>query len=85
MVATYELFNINRTRLEKLLHRFFAGARLNLSIDDRFGNPVQPREWFLVPLPIIDQVVTLIRTQTLAHHRYDPTTASLVRLEGVGE
>ncbi len=84
VVATYELFNINRTRLEKLLHRFFAGARLNLSIDDRFGNPVQPREWFLVPLPIIDQVVALIRTQTLAHHRYDPATASLMRLEGEG-
>lgn len=79
VVATYELFNINRTRLERLLHRFFAKARLDVTIEDRFGAPVQPQEWFLVPLPVIDDVVTLIRTQTLDQHHYDPTTASLVR------
>ena len=28
---------------------FFEPARLNITITDRFGNPIVPREWFLVP------------------------------------
>src|SRR5690606_21576830 len=50
VVATYKLAGINRTRMEKLFHRLFAPARLNITINDRFGHPVQPEEWFLVPL-----------------------------------
>lgn len=49
IVATYKLFNINRTRLENILHRVFQAAQLDLTIDDRFGNPVRPREWFASP------------------------------------
>ena len=50
IVATYQLFNINRSKLENLIHRIFDPARLNIEIKDRFGHPVVPREWFLVPL-----------------------------------
>ena len=39
IVATYELQNINRTKLENLLHSFFSAARLDLEIKDRFGIP----------------------------------------------
>jgi len=44
VVATYELSNIKRARLENLIYRFFESARLNIEIQDRFGNPVVPRE-----------------------------------------
>ena len=37
VVATYELYNVNRTKLENLLHKFFADAKLNVEITDRFG------------------------------------------------
>ncbi len=79
VVATYSLFNINRTRLEKLIHRVFADAQLDVIITDRFGTPVKPREWFLVPLPVIDQVIEKIRDQTISDYTYDPRSASLVR------
>ena len=57
VVATYELYNISRTKLEKLIHRVFDPARLDIEIKDRFGNPVVPREWFLVPRFVIDEAV----------------------------
>ena len=57
MSVTYDLYNINRTRLEKLIHRIFDPARLNIEIKDRFGQPVVPREWFLVPRFVIDEAV----------------------------
>ena len=77
IVATYKLGNINRSKLENLLHRFFGAARLDLEIADRFGNPVKPREWFLAPLPVIDEVVRRIRDLSIIDFEYDPQTASL--------
>ena len=77
IVATYKLFNINRTRLENIFHRLFGAVRLDLSITDRFGQPVKPREWFLVPLHVIDQAVGKIKDGGITEFVYDPTTASL--------
>lgn len=78
IVATYELYNINRTKLENLLHRFFEVARLNIQISDRFGNPINPREWFLVPIFIIDEVVDKIKDGSLSKYRYDPNSVKLL-------
>ena len=80
IVATYKLNNINRAKLEALLHRFLGAARLDLEIPDRFGNPVRPREWFLAPLPVIDEVVERIRDLTIADYEYDPASASLRKI-----
>ena len=79
IVATYELYNVNRTRLENLIHRIFGAARLDIEIRDRFGNPVVPREWFLVPLFVVDDVVERIRDGTIPGYVYDPKIAKLVR------
>lgn len=79
IVATYKLVDINRTGLENLLHRFFGNARLDIKIPDRFGEQVRPREWFLVPLHVIDEVVGHIREGDLHEYFYDRNTASLSR------
>ena len=81
VVATYELFNINRTRLENLIHRIFGPARLDIEINDRFGQPVIPREWFLVPIFVIDEVIEKIRDGTITGYVYDPKTARLAQRE----
>lgn len=77
VVATYELFNINRTKLEYLIHRIFGPARLDIEIKDRFGKPFVPREWFLVPLQAIDDAVAKIKDGTIAGYTYDPGKAEL--------
>lgn len=79
VIATYELFNINRTRLENLIHRIFDPGRLDIEIKDRFGNPVVPREWFLVPLFAVDEAVEKIKDGTITNYVYDPATARLRR------
>ena len=79
IVAEYELFNIDRNKLENLIHRIFAPARLEIEIVDRFGKPVTPREWFLVPLPVVDEAVERIRDGTITRYAYDTETASLHR------
>lgn len=81
VIATYELFNINRVKLENIIHRIFDSARLDIEIKDRFGNPVVPREWFLVPLFVIDEAVKRIKDGTIGNYIYDPKAASLKREE----
>lgn len=78
VVATYKLHNLNRTRLENIFHRLFGAAQLDLTIEDRFGNPVKPREWFLVPLHVIDEAVERIRDGSITDVIYDPKTARLI-------
>ena len=75
VIATYKLHNINRVKMENLFHRIFSSAQIDISIDDRFGNPVKPREWFLVPLQVIDEAVERIKDGTISGVVYDAKTA----------
>ena len=77
IVAEYKLHNLSRTRLENIFHRLFGAVQLDLTIEDRFGKPVKPREWFVVPLHVIDEAVERIRDGTISQVVYDQTTASL--------
>jgi T5orf172 domain len=82
IVATYELYNINRTRLENLIHRIFGPARLDIEIKDRFGQPIVPREWFLVPLFAVDEAMERIKKGTITGCIYDRKTARLTQAIG---
>ncbi len=77
VVASYRLAGINRTKTENLLHRLFAPARLKITINDRFGHPVQPQEWFLVPLFVLDEAVERMKDGTIINYLYDPKAARL--------
>ncbi|MGY4467323.1 hypothetical protein ACVWWK_003005 [Bradyrhizobium sp. LB9.1b] len=81
IVASYVLFNVNRVKLENLIHRFFEPAKLDLEMKDRFGRPFRPREWFLVPLEAIDEAVRRIKDGTIINCRYDVENASIVAVE----
>lgn len=79
IVATYELFNINCRKLENIFHRVFGPAKLDIEIKDRFGQPVVPREWFLVPFQAIDEAVERIKDGTISGYAYDPVKAQLTQ------
>ncbi len=79
VVASYKLYGVNRSKLENLFHRLFAAAQLDLVIHDRFGNPVKPKEWFMVPLQVIDEAVKRIRDGSITEYIYETKSASLVK------
>jgi hypothetical protein len=80
VVATYRLAGINRVKMESLIHKLFANARLDISIPDRFGQLVAPKEWFLVPLFVIDEAVARIKDGSITEYLYAPKAARLVRV-----
>lgn len=78
VVATYKLHNMNRVKLENIFHRLFGAARLDLTIEDRFGQPVKPQEWFLVRLDVIDEAVQRIQDGSITRFHYDDKSGQLV-------
>lgn len=79
IVASFKLSNINSKRLESLLQRFFASARIDLELKNRFGQGVEPQEWFLIPLPVIEEAVDLLVEGTIGNFRYDPKTCVVAK------
>jgi hypothetical protein len=54
VVATWKLANIRLFKFEQIIHRIPASAQLRLRLPDRLGILVEPRECFVVPLPVIN-------------------------------
>ena len=79
VIASYQLYNISRVKLENIIHRVFDPAQLDIEIKDRFGNPVRPREWFLVPLFVVNEAFERIKDGTITQYVYSPTAARLVK------
>lgn len=78
LVESYRLANIDRTRLEGVIHQFFADAQMDLELQDRFGERVEPREWFLVPLPAIHKLVEILKDGRFENCKYDTDSASII-------
>ncbi|UGQ29063.1 GIY-YIG nuclease family protein [Acinetobacter calcoaceticus] len=82
LVATYSLpENILPQKLEKLIHKVLQSVQLDIVIEDRFGNPVKPQEWFLVPINIIDEIVEKIKNEDIQNIVYNPMLGLLEKLE----
>lgn len=77
-VRSYDAINLNANKFENLMHRFFAEARLNIEIMDRFGKPFRPREWFLLPLPVIETAIAMLLDGTILRNRYDAVACEIV-------
>ena len=78
IVSSFKCYNVNAQKFENLLHRFFHNARLLVDIYDENGNRISPKEWFNVPLPIIDKVVSLILSGEIVKYRYDMSNKCLL-------
>lgn len=77
-IASYVCYNINANKLEELLDRFFASACLNVDVFDPKGMRITPREWFVVPFSVIEEVVELILNESIVHYKYDLETKTIV-------
>lgn len=83
IVATYELSNINPVKLENLIHRFFKAAQLNIKIQDRLGNPIDPREWFLVPVFVINEAIERIKDGSIINCTYNSQEQKIVEINQI--
>ena len=55
VVATWRVYNVKSSTFEALLHKLFDCVQLQVTVDGK-----NPKEWFVVPLHIIEQAVMYI-------------------------
>lgn len=73
--ATYET-NFSPRKLEQLLHQFFAHA--NLQVEVVLGKRVVPKEWFVVPLHLVEEAVKRILDRSIVNYRYDSVSRKIL-------
>ncbi len=77
-ISSYACYNRNADKLEQLLHRFFAGACLNVDIEIIQGKRITPREWFVVPFEEIERAIKLILEEQIVNYRYDRESERII-------
>ncbi|MBC9954431.1 GIY-YIG nuclease family protein [Leucobacter sp. cx-42] len=85
IVADYRVYNVKASALENLLHRVFADVRLNLTQVDSQGRNYDPSEWFVVPLEVIDQAVSMIMSGEIIKYEYDKVLQRLALRPATGK
>lgn len=71
LVTAYKCFNMNTQKFEQLIHNFFGASCLEVDVFDSSGRRHTPREWFIAPLDVIEQVITLIISGEVVKYAYD--------------
>lgn len=71
LISTYKCYNQDAHGIEQLVHRFFSEVCLNVDVFNDKKRRITPREWFVAPLPVIDQVIGLILNETITKYSYD--------------
>lgn len=71
LVTAYKCFNMNTQKFEQLIHNFFGASCLEVDVFDASGRRHTPREWFIAPLDVIEQAITLIISGEVVKYAYD--------------
>jgi hypothetical protein len=78
IVAVYKCFNVNPHSFEQLIHSFFGNVCLDIDLREDTGKRYAPREWFIVPLSVIDEAVGLLISGEIVGFRYDEMVGRIV-------
>lgn len=70
--ATYKIVNQNSHVFETLIHQVLDVVQLQISIKDKTGTIYHPKEWYMVPLPVIDTIIKKILDESIIHYIYNP-------------
>ena len=70
IVTSFECYNLNPQKLELILHKFFGHVCLEVDVFDRNCKRHTPREWFLAPLPVIEEAMRLVITGEITGFKY---------------
>ena len=80
IISSYKTFNLNPQKFESLIHAFFSEKCLDIKITNKFGENKKPKEWYVVPIKIIEKVIELIINNEIQKYKFDASEDKLIRL-----
>jgi len=78
IVAKYSCYNINTQFFESLLHRLFASVCLDVDLYNSDGKRFIPREWFVVPIDVLNEAIELFMNGGIVNYKFDSDKNKLV-------
>ena len=82
IVETYKVTgDYNTQKVEALIHRFFADAKVILTITDKDGKEYTPDEWYSVPIGVVREAIDLLNTGDIINFVYDSKRQKIVEAE----
>jgi len=78
IVTAYKCYNMNPQKFEQLIHNFFGKVCLNFDIYDEKRKRHSPREWFVVPLDIVEKAIELIISGEIIKYKYDDDNEKII-------
>lgn len=78
IIETYKTYNVDAQKFEDLIHKFFKSAQVLIDITDHNGTRCSPKEWFSVPLGVIQQAIALLISGEIINYKYNPATQTIV-------
>ena len=79
--AVYKVVNMNSQKFEDIIHQLLYAVRYEVSVYDDDGVEHQPKEWFVVPLPVIDVIIKKIMDGSIVGYTYNPQMECLERIK----
>lgn len=70
--ASYKIVNMNSHIFETLIHQALDSVQLQITINDAQGTEHHPKEWYIVPLPVVDTIIQKIVDGTIINYTYNP-------------
>ena len=80
IISSYKVYNLNPQKFENLIHTFFNERCLDVKIADNKGKNSKPKEWYVVPIKIIERVIQLIISGEIINFKYDSKKEVLIKI-----
>ena len=79
VVLTVRCYNLDVRYLEASIHSFFSETNVNFEVRDNDGVIHYPREWFIAPLSVIEEIIPIIVDARVDNYKYDPTIQAIIQ------
>ena len=71
VAATYKVVNLHSQKFEDLVHKVLKGGQFHVTVVDDNGIPHEPKEWFVVPLSVVDAIIRKMVDGSIVHYMYN--------------
>lgn len=71
IIATYKIVNMDSHRFETLLHHVLSSANFKFKVTDDNGVQHLAREWYIVPLPVVNDIIRRIMDGSIIGYVYN--------------
>lgn len=71
IMATYKVVNMNSQKFEDLIHQVLKAVQFHVIVIDDEGTPHEPKEWFVVPLQVVDVIIQKIMDGSIVSYAYN--------------